>query len=65
MAGASGSMSKDATGVPSVTISYTAPSAEATPVALSFATQPQSTLSAPRTVTLTNAGKNQLLVSGG
>lgn len=52
-----------ATGAASVTIRYAAPVAQAT-ASLSFASQPQSTISAPKTVTLTNTGGNQLLVYG-
>jgi hypothetical protein len=48
----------------SVAISYLAPTAGAAPSSLVFATQPQSTLSAPQTVTLTNTGGNELFVYG-
>jgi hypothetical protein len=48
----------------SVTISYVAPTAEASASSLSFSTQPQSTLSAPQTVTVTNTGGGELVVTG-
>ena len=49
---------------PGVTISYEAPTVQASPSSLSFATQAQSTLSAPQTVTVTNTGLGQLVVTG-
>ena len=49
---------------PSVAISYVAAAAQASPATLSFPTQPQSTLSAPRTVTVTNTGAGALVVTG-
>lgn len=47
-----------------VTISYTAPPVQVSPSSLSFAAQPQSTLSAPQTVTITNTEIAALVVTG-
>ncbi len=61
---AGGSVSTDTTGVPSVTISYSASGARATPSRVTYSSQPESTISAPRTVTVTNTGLGPLVVTG-
>lgn len=48
----------------SVTISYVAAAAQASPSPLSFATQAQSTISSPQTVTVTNTGLGPLVLTG-
>ena len=57
-------MSEDTTGTPSVTISYSAPGAQTGPSQLTYSTQPESTISAPQTVTVSNTGTGQLFVTG-
>jgi hypothetical protein len=49
---------------PVVTLTYAAPTAVPSATTLSFATQPQATVSAPQTLTLTNNGSAPLVVSG-
>jgi hypothetical protein len=58
-----GSASADATGVPSVTISYGVAVAQVSSPSLSFPTQAQSTVSAPQAVTVTNSGLSPLVVT--
>jgi hypothetical protein len=48
----------------SVTISYVAGGAQVGPSPLTFATQPQNTISAPQAVTVTNTGLGPLVVTG-
>jgi hypothetical protein len=48
----------------SVTISYVAAGAQVGPSPLTFAAQPQSTISPPQTVTVTNTGLGPLVVTG-
>lgn len=61
----SSSVSTDATGTPSVTITAPPPpAAQVTPSNLMFDAQPQSTLSTPQTVTITNGGSSALGVTG-
>ena len=63
--GYSTTISTDSTGTPSAVITYAAPTAEASPTAVTFASaQPQETTSAPETVTITNNGAAPLYVSG-
>jgi hypothetical protein len=62
--GPTGSVFATAITGPSVVISYTAAATHASPATLSFPTQPQSTLSAPQTVTVTNTGVAPLVVTG-
>ncbi len=59
-------VTQDSTGTPSITISYVAPSqaAKVSPAALTFGTQPQSTIGAPKAVTMTNIGGAPLLLTG-
>ena len=59
-------VAQDSTGTPSITISYVAPSqaAQVSPAALTFGTQPQSTIGAQKAVTFTNIGGAQLLLTG-
>jgi hypothetical protein len=59
-------VTQDSTGTPAIIISYFAPTQAAvvSPASLSFGTQPQSTISAPKTVTITNSGAAALLVTG-
>ena len=56
----------DSTGIPEIIITYRAPTqaAHVAPASLSYRTQPQSTVSAPKTVTITNSGFAPLLVTG-
>ncbi len=62
--GPAGSVFATAATGPSVVISYAAAAAQASPATLSFPTQAQSTLSVPQTVTVTNTGVGQLVVTG-
>jgi hypothetical protein len=61
---ASSVIATDATGVPTVAISYPLPSAQASPGAIAFAAQPQGSVSAPQTITVSNTGAAPLLLSG-
>jgi hypothetical protein len=54
----------DATGAPSVTISYAIPLVRVSPSRLSYGSQPQGTLSAPQTLTVSNNGAAPLQISG-
>ena len=58
------SMSEDTTGTASVTISYSAPGVQTGPSQLTYSTQPESTISSPQTVTVSNTGAGQLVVTG-
>jgi hypothetical protein len=51
-------------GLPSVTITPLYPVAQVSPASLTYAAQPQSTLSAPLTVTVTNSGTEPLSITG-
>ena len=56
----------DPTGVPNITITYLTPtqSAHVGPASLSYGTQPQSTVSAPQTITITSSGLTPVLITG-
>ena len=56
----------DSTGIPGIIIIYRTPTqaAHVGPASLSYGTQPQSTVSAPKTITITNSGFAPLLVTG-
>jgi hypothetical protein len=62
--GPSGSVFTTGPGAASVTISYAVPAAQTTSSSLSFATQPQSTVSSAQTVTVANQGGAPLVVTG-
>jgi centrosomal CEP192-like protein len=62
--GPTGSVFTTASTGASVAISYVAAAAQVGPSSLSFSAQPQATVSAPRTVTITNTGPGQLVVTG-
>ena len=56
----------DSTGAPQVVITFTpgTPAASPSPSGLTFGSQPQTTLSSPQTVTITNTGTAPLTISG-
>ena len=62
---AGAAFAQDTTGTSAVTLTPVAPpAAHVTPASLSFPTQAQSTVSAPHTVTISNAGQSALNVTG-
>jgi hypothetical protein len=64
-AGSATTVTTDATGTPSIVITYPIPTAAASPTQVTFTgTQPQMTMSGPQTVTVTNNGSAPLYVSG-
>ncbi len=64
-AGSSTTITTDATGTPAIVITYPVPTADASPTPVTFTgTQPQMTMSGPKTVTVTNNGSAPLYVSG-
>ncbi len=58
------SFAHDMTGTPSVTITPNTGTAQVSPTSLVFSAQPQSTVSAPQTVTITNVGAYWLAITG-